>query len=80
MNYLLLIHNILQMKSTYDELIFAVGKSGIDFAQQLANESYELPDEPKSVQIGVRFEAPQEHFQKLIDISYDFKLYRKFDR
>jgi uncharacterized FAD-dependent dehydrogenase len=62
----------------YDELIFAVGKSGIDFAQQLANE-YELPDEPKSVQIGVRFEAPQHHFQKLIDISYDFKLYRKFD-
>jgi uncharacterized protein len=62
----------------YDELIFAVGKSGIDFAQQLA-QSYELPDEPKSVQIGVRFEAPQEHFQKLIDISYDFKLYRKFE-
>jgi uncharacterized FAD-dependent dehydrogenase len=62
----------------YDELIFAVGKSGIDFAQQLAKD-YNLPDEPKSVQIGVRFEAPQEHFQKLIDISYDFKLYRKFD-
>jgi len=62
----------------YDELIFAVGKSGIDFAQQLAQQ-YKLPDEPKSVQIGVRFEAPQEHFQKLIDISYDFKLYRKFD-
>jgi uncharacterized FAD-dependent dehydrogenase len=62
----------------YDELIFGVGKSGIDFAQQLANQ-YELPDEPKSVQIGVRFEAPQEHFQKLIDISYDFKLYRKFE-
>ena len=64
--------------TTGDELIFAVGKSGIDFAQQLANQ-YELPDEPKSTQIGVRFEAPQEHFQKLIDISYDFKLYRKFD-
>jgi len=63
---------------SYDKLIFAVGKSGIDFAQQLAQE-YKLPDEPKSVQIGVRFEAPQEHFQKLIDISYDFKLYRKFD-
>jgi uncharacterized FAD-dependent dehydrogenase len=62
----------------YDELIFAVGKSGIDFAQELANK-YELPDEPKSVQIGVRFEAPQEHFQKLINISYDFKLYRKFE-
>jgi len=62
----------------YDELIFAVGKSGIDFAQELANQ-YQLPDEPKSVQIGVRFEAPQHHFQKLIDISYDFKLYRKFE-
>jgi uncharacterized FAD-dependent dehydrogenase len=62
----------------YDELIFAVGKSGIDFAQQLANQ-YQLPDEPKSVQIGCRFEAPQHHFQKLIDVSYDFKLYRKFE-
>jgi uncharacterized protein len=63
---------------TYDELIFAVGKSGIDFAQKLADD-YELPNEPKSVQIGVRFEAPQKYFQKLIDISYDFKLYQKFD-
>jgi uncharacterized protein len=63
---------------SYDELIFAVGKSGIDFAQQI-QDSYKLETEPKSVQIGVRFEAPQHHFQKLIDISYDFKLYRKFD-
>jgi len=62
----------------YDTLIFAVGKSGIDFAQELAQQ-YNLPDEPKPVQIGVRFEAPQKHFQKLIDISYDFKLYRKFE-
>jgi uncharacterized FAD-dependent dehydrogenase len=62
----------------YNELIFAVGKSGIDFAQQLADD-YQLPNEPKSVQIGVRFEAPQKYFQKLIDISYDFKLYQKFD-
>jgi uncharacterized protein len=62
----------------YDKLIFGVGKSGIDFGKQLA-EQYELPTEPKSVQIGVRFEAPQEHFQKLIDISYDFKLYQKFE-
>ena len=63
---------------SYDELIFAVGKSGIDFAQELADD-YELPNEPKSVQIGVRFEAPQKYFQKLIDVSYDFKLYQKFD-
>ena len=63
---------------SYDSLIFAVGKSGIDFAQKLSKE-YNLPTEPKSVQIGVRFEAPQKYFQKLIDISYDFKLYKKFD-
>lgn len=60
----------------YDILIFAVGKSGIDFGKKLAEE-YKLETEPKSVQIGVRFEAPQKYFQKLIDISYDFKLYQK---
>jgi uncharacterized FAD-dependent dehydrogenase len=64
--------------TTGDKLIFAVGKSGIDFAQSLSND-YKLPTEPKSVQIGVRFEAPQKYFQKLIDVSYDFKLYKKFD-
>ena len=62
----------------YDKLIFGVGKSGIDFTKKLS-EDYKLPTEPKPVQIGVRFEAPQKHFQKLIDIAYDFKLYRKFD-
>ena len=62
----------------YGKLIFGVGKSGIDFGKQLA-EQYNLPTEAKPVQIGVRFEAPQHHFQKLIDVSYDFKLYRKFD-
>jgi len=62
----------------YDKLIFGVGKSGIDFGKQLA-EKYDLPTEPKPVQIGVRFEAPQKHFQKLIDVSYDFKLYRKYE-
>jgi uncharacterized FAD-dependent dehydrogenase len=64
--------------TTGDKLIFAVGKSGIDFGKQLADD-YKLPTEPKSVQIGVRFEAPQKYFQKLIDVSYDFKLYQKFD-
>ena len=63
---------------SYDELIFGVGKSGIDFGKVLA-EKYDLPTEPKPVQIGVRFEAPQKHFQKLIDVSYDFKLYRKYE-
>jgi len=62
----------------YDELIFAVGKSGIDFAQSMSDR-YKLPTEPKAVQIGIRFEAPQKYFQKLIDVSYDFKLYQKHD-
>jgi len=71
-------NNELHYERRYDELIFAVGKSGIDFGKQLADD-YQLPTEPKSVQIGVRFEAPQKYFQKLIDISYDFKLYQKFN-
>jgi len=62
----------------YDRLIFAVGKSGIDFGKHLIEEN-NCATEPKPVQIGVRFEAPQKHFQKLIDVSYDFKLYRKFE-
>jgi len=62
----------------YDHLIYATGKSGIDFSQKLIKD-YSLETEPKSVQIGVRFEAPQKYFQRLIDISYDFKLYQKFE-
>ena len=68
----------LSLQCKYDKLIFGVGKSGIDFGKQLA-EKYDLPTEPKPVQIGVRFEAPQKHFQKLIDVSYDFKMYRKYE-
>lgn len=62
----------------YDRLIFGVGKSGIDFGKRFIEENNQ-PTESKPVQIGVRFEAPQKHFQKLIDVSYDFKLYRKFE-
>ena len=62
--------------NVYDELIFAVGKSGIDFAQTLSDQ-YQFPTEAKAVQIGVRFETPQPYFQKLIDVAYDFKLYQK---
>jgi uncharacterized FAD-dependent dehydrogenase len=65
-------------KIKFDKCIVGTGKSGIDFSSKLAKE-YDLPTEQKSAQLGVRFEAPQKHFQKLIDISYDFKLYRKFD-
>lgn len=62
----------------YDKLIFGVGKSGIDFTSEIMKK-YNLPTEEKPAQVGVRFEAPQNHFQKLIDVAYDFKLYRKFE-
>ena len=65
-------------KMQYDKLIFGVGKSGIDFTSEIMKK-YDLPTEEKPAQIGVRFEAPQKHFQKLIDIAYDFKLYRKYE-
>jgi uncharacterized FAD-dependent dehydrogenase len=77
-NYIVGVYDSKNCDYHYDELIFAVGKSGIDFAQKLADD-YKLPNEPKAVQIGVRFEAPQKYFQKLIDVSYDFKLYQRFD-
>lgn len=60
----------------YDKLIYATGKSGIDFTQKLI-EQYNLKTEVKASQVGVRFEAPQKYFQKLVDLAYDFKLYQK---
>jgi uncharacterized FAD-dependent dehydrogenase len=65
-------------KIKFDTCIVGTGKAGIDFSAKLA-QKYNLSTEQKSVQIGCRFEAPQPHFQKLIDISYDFKLYRKYE-
>lgn len=65
-------------KIKFDTCIVGTGKAGIDFSAKLA-QKYDLPTESKSCQIGVRFECPQKYFQKLIDISYDFKLYQKFD-
>lgn len=63
----------------YDILIYNTGKSGIDLTQKLIDK-HQLPTEVKSTQVGVRFEAPQKYFQKLIDVSYDFKLYKKFEK
>ena len=65
-------------KIKFDTCIVGTGKAGIDFSAKLAKK-YDLPTEAKSVQLGVRFESPQKYFQKLIDVSYDFKLYKKFD-
>lgn len=63
---------------SYYKLVYATGKSGIDLTQKLIDK-HNLKTQPKPVQIGVRFEAPQKYFQELIDISYDFKLYKKFE-
>ena len=68
----------LEDEISYDKLIFGVGKSGIDFTSNIM-QKYDLPTEEKPAQVGVRFGAPQKHFQKLIDVAYDFKLYRKMD-
>ena len=66
-------------KIKFDTCIVGTGKAGIDFSAKLSKK-YDLPTEVKSVQLGVRFESPQKYFQKLIDVSYDFKLYQKFDK
>lgn len=60
----------------YDKLIYATGKSGIDLTDKLIKKN-NLSTEQKSTQVGVRFEAPQKYFQKLVDLAYDFKLYQK---
>jgi uncharacterized FAD-dependent dehydrogenase len=63
-------------KIKFDTLIYGTGKAGMDLTQKIMKEK-NLPTEARAAQIGVRFESPQKYFQKLIDISYDFKLYQK---
>ena len=65
-------------KIKFDTLIYGTGKAGMDLTQKIIKEK-NLPTEARAAQIGVRFESPQKYFQKLIDVSYDFKLYQKFD-
>jgi uncharacterized FAD-dependent dehydrogenase len=60
----------------YDTLIYGTGKSGIDLTQKLINK-YSLLKESKSVQLGVRMELPQKYMQSIVDIAYDFKLYKR---
>lgn len=60
----------------FDKLIYGTGKSGIDLTQKLI-DSYNLKKEPKSVQVGFRMELPQHYLQSIIDIAYDYKLYKK---
>jgi len=60
----------------FNKLIYGTGKSGIDLTQKLINK-YNLYKEPKSVQLGVRMELPQKYMQSIVDIAYDFKLYKR---
>jgi uncharacterized FAD-dependent dehydrogenase len=60
----------------FDKLIYGTGKSGIDLTQKLIDK-YNLKKEGKSVQLGVRMELPQKYMQPIIDIAYDFKLYKR---
>jgi uncharacterized FAD-dependent dehydrogenase len=60
----------------FDKLIYGTGKSGIDLTQKLIDK-YNLNKEPKSVQLGVRMELPQKYMQSIVDIAYDFKLYKR---
>jgi uncharacterized FAD-dependent dehydrogenase len=60
----------------FDRLIYGTGKSGIDLTQKLIDK-YNLNKESKSVQLGVRMELPQKYMQSIVDIAYDFKLYKR---
>ena len=60
----------------FDKLIYGTGKSGIDLTQKLIDK-YNLKKESKSVQLGVRMELPQKYMQPIVDIAYDFKLYKR---
>jgi uncharacterized FAD-dependent dehydrogenase/intein/homing endonuclease len=60
----------------FDKLVYGTGKSGIDLTQKLIDK-YGLFKESKSVQLGVRMELPQKYMQSIVDIAYDFKLYKR---
>jgi uncharacterized FAD-dependent dehydrogenase len=65
-----------EMRLSFDKLIYGTGKSGIDLTQKLIDK-YDLNKESKSVQLGVRMELPQKYMQSIVDIAYDFKLYKR---
>lgn len=67
-----------KFKISYDELVIAVGKGGMDFTQKLINK-YKLETSPKSTQIGVRFESEYKYFKPLAINFYDFKLHQQIN-
>jgi len=75
--------NVLNLKNNnvtkifYDDLIVAVGKSGINFIQNLITK-YNLKTTPRASQIGVRFESLNKYFSEVLKIQYDFKLAKNY--
>jgi uncharacterized FAD-dependent dehydrogenase len=63
---------------TYDKVILAGGKSGVDFLDKLIKK-YNLEIKPRASQIGVRYETDGKYFDELTKFAYDFKLYKKWD-
>ena len=63
---------------TYDKVIIAGGKSGVDFLDNIIKK-YNLKTTPRAAQLGVRYETDGKYFEELTSFAYDFKLYKKWD-
>ena len=62
----------------YENLIIGTGKSGMKFLNKFI-EKNEINTTPRPAQLGVRFESSQKYFENLLDVAYDFKLYKKYN-
>jgi uncharacterized FAD-dependent dehydrogenase len=63
---------------TYDKVILAGGKSGVDFLDKLIKK-YNLKTSPRAAQLGIRYETDGKYFDELTKFAYDFKLYKKWN-
>lgn len=63
---------------SYDKVVLAGGKSGVDFLDKLIKK-YNLKTKPRPAQLGVRYETDGKYFEELTKFAYDFKLYKKWD-
>lgn len=63
---------------TYDKVIIAGGKSGVDFLDNIIKK-YNLKTTPRAAQLGVRYETDGKYFEELTKFAYDFKLYKKWN-
>jgi uncharacterized FAD-dependent dehydrogenase len=63
---------------TYDKVVLAGGKSGVDFLDKLIKK-YNLKTSPRAAQLGIRYETDGKYFDELTKFAYDFKLYKKWN-